>query len=85
MLQKWFWEGLGLHLGGVWACLGRLVGALGGFWAAAAAAAASAAAVTQGFPTAFLSGVVGQRLRNVVGNFLGRVKYSETALQKANS
>ena len=33
MLQKWFWEGLGLHLGGVWASLGRLVGALGGFLA----------------------------------------------------
>ena len=28
-LKKWIWEGLGLHLGGVWDGLGRLLGALG--------------------------------------------------------
>ena len=27
--QNWIWEGLGLHLGGVWDGLGRLWGALG--------------------------------------------------------
>ena len=29
MLKKWIWDGLGLHLGGVWDALGRLLGALG--------------------------------------------------------
>ena len=39
-LKKWIWEGLGLHLGGVWDSLGRLLDALrrllagfGVFWA----------------------------------------------------
>ena len=35
--QNWIWEGLGLHLGGVWDALGRLLGAPGpllvAFWA----------------------------------------------------
>ena len=29
LLKKWFWEGLGLHLGGVWGGLGPLLAALG--------------------------------------------------------
>ena len=28
-LQKWIWEGLGLHLGGVWDTLGSLLGTFG--------------------------------------------------------
>ena len=31
--KNWIWEGLGLHLGGVWERLWRLLGALGPFLA----------------------------------------------------
>ena len=33
MLKNAFWEGPGLHLGGVWDCLGPLLGTLGRFLA----------------------------------------------------
>ena len=32
-MKNRFWEGLGLHLGGVWGSLGLLLGALGRFLA----------------------------------------------------
>ena len=33
MLKKWIWDGLGLHLGGGWDALGRLLDTLGRLWA----------------------------------------------------
>ena len=33
MLKKWIWDGLGLHLGGGWDALGRLLVTLGRFLA----------------------------------------------------
>ena len=32
-LKNWIWEGLGLHLGGLWERLRRILGALGPFLA----------------------------------------------------